>query len=330
MIRSISYPRAALFGNPSDGFFGKTIAFPFRDFQAEVTLVPRKAGIILQEADETYPNFNALQKAISQKQRLKHLLPATLRRFLAYCEDNSITLPEKGFEIKFQSNIPRQVGMAGSSAIITATWRVLMKYFELEIPAHLLANEVLAVETMEMGIGAGLQDRVVQAYECPVYMDFQKDLMHRQGFGHYEPLPKNVFHNLYIAYMDGAPEGSEVVHNDLRSRYDQGETQVHDVMRALAELTTTAKGELESDDGWKNLGKLINQNFDLRESICQIAPAHLKMIQTARATGASAKFTGSGGTIIGQYTSDEVFEHLKHQFTEQDIHIFKPTIVSHS
>ncbi|MFO8143540.1 MAG: hypothetical protein R6T78_02560, partial [Dehalococcoidales bacterium] len=31
-------PRAALIGNPSDGYFGKTIAFTFSNFQADVTL----------------------------------------------------------------------------------------------------------------------------------------------------------------------------------------------------------------------------------------------------------------------------------------------------
>ena len=38
MIRTQAYPRAGLIGNPSDGYFGKTIAFCFRNFCAEVVL----------------------------------------------------------------------------------------------------------------------------------------------------------------------------------------------------------------------------------------------------------------------------------------------------
>ncbi len=38
MIKTVAYPRAALIGNPSDGYFGKTIAFVFKNFQAEVEL----------------------------------------------------------------------------------------------------------------------------------------------------------------------------------------------------------------------------------------------------------------------------------------------------
>ena len=38
ITRTYSYPRAALIGNPSDGYFGKTIAFVFSNFQAEILL----------------------------------------------------------------------------------------------------------------------------------------------------------------------------------------------------------------------------------------------------------------------------------------------------
>jgi hypothetical protein len=38
MIETTAYPRAALIGNPSDGYFGKTIAFTFKNFEARVQL----------------------------------------------------------------------------------------------------------------------------------------------------------------------------------------------------------------------------------------------------------------------------------------------------
>lgn len=44
------------------------------------------------------------------------------------------------------------------------------------------------METRELGINAGLQDRVIQAYGGLVYMDFSKENMTR-GHGQYEPLP---------------------------------------------------------------------------------------------------------------------------------------------
>jgi glucuronokinase len=38
IIKSTAYARAALIGNPSDGYFGKTISFTFDNFAATVTL----------------------------------------------------------------------------------------------------------------------------------------------------------------------------------------------------------------------------------------------------------------------------------------------------
>ena len=43
------------------------------------------------------------------------------------------------------------------------------------------------METRELGINAGLQDRVIQAYGGLVFMDFSKEHMIR-GYGEYEPL----------------------------------------------------------------------------------------------------------------------------------------------
>ena len=38
IIETYSYPRAAVIGNPSDGYYGKTIAFVFSNFIARVQL----------------------------------------------------------------------------------------------------------------------------------------------------------------------------------------------------------------------------------------------------------------------------------------------------
>ena len=38
LIHNKAFARAGLVGNPSDGYFGKTVSFIVRDFWAEVTL----------------------------------------------------------------------------------------------------------------------------------------------------------------------------------------------------------------------------------------------------------------------------------------------------
>ena len=45
IIRTAAYARAGLIGNPSDGYFGKTIAFTFSNFFAEVLLGGNHAAV---------------------------------------------------------------------------------------------------------------------------------------------------------------------------------------------------------------------------------------------------------------------------------------------
>jgi glucuronokinase len=55
------------------------------------------------------------------------------------------------------------VGLAGSSAIIVATLRCLMEFYDVDIPPEVQPSLALSVERDELKIGAGLQDRVIQA-----------------------------------------------------------------------------------------------------------------------------------------------------------------------
>lgn len=330
MIKAISYPRAAVIGNPSDGFFGKTIAFPFSNFQVEASLIPRTGIVISPVEGLTYVNLDAFYKAYLQKgiDDKNPLLSATIKKFYEYCQAKGIELHDRGFEITFESNIPREIGLAGSSAIITAIIKCLLSYYQVDIPREQLANLILEVEIQEMKISAGLQDRVVQVYQKPIYMDFDKQLMESQGYGHYQTLASELFQNFYIAYRTAGAESSDVVHNDLGSRYRNGDKEVHEVMTELAVLTDEFLGALRGEENADQIGAYMNRNFDLRESICAISRNNLEMITLARSQGASAKFTGSGGAIIGVYASEEMYKSLKDTYSQHGIHMFKPTIVT--
>jgi len=58
------------------------------------------------------------------------------------------------------------------------------------------------------------------------------------------------------------------------------------------------------------LARLIDENFDLRRSICRLPGNQTDMIERARAAGASAKFAGSGGAIIGTLPDEATFNRL--------------------
>ena len=73
---------------------------------------------------------------------------------------------------------------------------------------------------------------------------------------------------------------------------------------------------------------LINANFDLRRSLIPITKGNIEMVEAARSAGASAKFTGSGGAIIGTYEDETMFERLKLTLNKKNIEVIKPEIVN--
>ena len=67
-------------------------------------------------------------------------------------------------------------------------------------------------------------------------------------------------------------------------------------------------------------------NFDLRRSICRIPQGQLEMIERARRAGATAKFAGSGGAIIGTYPDDDVYRRLVTDLAPIECDVFRPIV----
>ena len=330
IIEQHAYPRAALIGNPSDGYFGKTIAFVFSNFRAKVQLYNTPhLEIVPERMDvDAFESMEDLANRVSSNGYYggMRLIKAAIKVFYQYCTNNDIKLDSRNFTIRYCSDIPLRLGLAGSSAIITACMKAMMSFYEVSIEKPVLANLILSVENVELGIPAGLQDRVAQVYETPVFMDFSKALMDKQGFGTYIPLSREALPNMYIAFRRQLSEGTEVLHNNLRARYNIGEPAVLAAMEEWAELTERFRLALASNNETE-MAALINRNFDLRRSLVSIEPGNIHMVELARSTGASAKFTGSGGAIIGTYTDQTMFDRLKQTLATNNIEVIKPQVV---
>lgn len=331
IIRTQAYPRAGLVGNPSDGYFGKTISFAFSNFRAEVVLYETPELEILP-SQKDHSRFGGIADLVRDVRLHGYyggirLLKATVKTFYDYCQDNQIALHEKTFTIRYCSDIPHGVGLAGSSAIITACLRALMAFYGVSIPKYVQANLVLAAEKTELHIPAGLQDRVTQVYEGLVFMDFAEEIMARQGYGTYEYLDPVLLPRLYVAYRDDLSEPTEKFHNDIRLRFDQGERKVVNAMRFWARLTDKVKRLLLAGQA-DQVGALLDANFDRRRQIYRISDENIRMVETARAAGASAKFTGSGGAIVGTYAGEKMFRELRRRLGRLNVKIIKPRIVT--
>ena len=310
-----AHARVGLFGNPSDGYHGATIALTIANFWASATIAPSERLCLVPHPLFDPCDFGSLADLhfISRREGYQggmRLLQAACKRFFEYCAAHGVALPKRNFTLSYETNVPRQVGLAGSSAIVTAAIKAMIAFFSLDeshVPAPVLPNLVLSIEA-ELGINAGLQDRVVQAYEGLVAMDFDKAHFDAHGFGVYERLPPHQLHAalplLWLAYC-GEPSDSGAIHSDVKQRWHAGDPVAVAGMEKIADVAKRAKVAIALGDATE-CKKLMAENFSLRRALfgdAVLGRTNLQLIDIAAKHGGVAKFPGSGGAVVG--TCDE-------------------------
>ena len=312
--------RVGLFGNPSDGYGGKTIALTMANFWASATIAPSDRLALLPHPLFDPCDFGSLAdlQFISRREGYQggmRLLQAACKRFHEYCMDRGVALPKRNFTLSYETNIPRQVGLAGSSAIVTAAMRALMSFYDLDsshVSDPVLPSLVLSVEA-ELGIVAGLQDRVVQSYEGLVFMDFSDEYFEDQGHGHYERLLpgaailQRALPLLFLAYC-GEPSDSGRIHSDVKNRWTAGDPEVLEIMQQIAQVAQDAKRALFDGDK-QACRNLMKKNFQLRRQLFGddvLGDVNLELVQIAEDHGGVAKLPGSGGAVVGTCDDDDL------------------------
>jgi glucuronokinase len=330
IIATRAYARAGLIGNPSDGYFGKTISFVIRNFAAQVTLY-ESPELCIEPHHKDHSVFNSIQELVDDVYYSGYyggirLIKATIKRFYEYTRAHHIELPSRNFTIRYDTTIPLRVGLAGSSGIIAATLRALMQFYGVTIEKQLQPSLILSVERDELGISAGLQDRVIQVYEGVVFMDFRRDHMEEHGFGIYEELDPALLPPLFVAFQENLSEGTEVFHNDVRQRWDMGDPEVREAMEQFARCAEQFRHAMLTGDR-ERMFHLINQNFDIRAGFYPISEQNWRLVNTARNIGACAKFCGSGGAVVGIFDGPRMLDELERAYSSVGARLIIPQIV---
>jgi len=304
--------RAGLLGNPSDAYGGKALAVTLGNFGARVTLEASDTFRLLPGPSDLH-RFADLPEACRELGRAGcddglRLLRASIARFAAHApavlarpaED-----PLLRFTMRYETTVPRQVGLAGSSAIVVAALRALAVWFGVEIPPAELAELALAAEVDDLGIAAGPMDRVVQAYEGLVAMDLEEP----RTAASYAQLDARRLPEMFLAWDPGRGVPSGRAHGVLRARWLAGDADLLRAVEQLRRLVDEGVARLETGDA-SGLRALMNRNFDLRASIFPVSPVDRRMVEIARAHGGAAKQCGSGGAVIGMPAAGRAPAHL--------------------
>lgn len=327
----IAYARAGLLGNPSDVYGGKVIALSVTNFRAQVMIEPA-AGFALRPGESDMLAFPSAREASRSFENAgcedgMRLLRAALHRFAVYWNgfgELAADDPSLQFTMRYRTDIPRQVGLAGSSAIIIAALRALMSWFDVEIEPATLAEIALAAEVEDLGITAGPMDRVIQAYGGVVLMDLKEP----RSAASYRPLSADILPPLFVAWDPCGGACSGIAHGDLRGRWERGDFEVHRIMSEFRDLVDEGVdllegGGLERGDT-RAFRELLSRNFEMRSRIFQISERDRQMVAIARQLDAAAKLSGSGGAVIGVPASDDDLDTLAAAYEQAGFRMIRP------
>ena len=313
MVSSTCYARVGLIGNPSDGFNGKTLSFLLKNFKATVSIkaLHGSSRVVIQPHpifdSSSFGTFDTLVDNTKKNGYYGgvRLIQAACKCFYELILDSKIIdgkelmNRKRGFEISYDTNIPRMVGLSGSSSIILATLRALLSFHgitlnDLGITQQDFPSIVLDVEKKELGIAAGLQDRVIQVYGGLVHMDFSRTP------NVYTKLPVSSLPCLYIAYDTDPGGDSGKVHATVKERWIAQEAQLVGGMKILGSYADKAMTCLEYKK-YAELGDLMQSNFEMRRELygdAVVGSKNIRAITVANEHGLAAKFTGSGGALV--------------------------------
>ncbi|CAI0456362.1 unnamed protein product [Linum tenue] len=262
LIEHRSYARVGLLGNPSDVYFGRTISFSLSNFWATVVLRPSDELVITPHPKHDLVNFSSLDHLVNR-------------------------LQSEGY-------------YGGVRLLMAISLNCLLDFYKVrdQIKVEIRPNLVLSAEK-ELGIVAGLQDRVAQIYGGLVYMEFSQEHMDKLGHGIYTPMDINLLPPLHLVYAEN-PSDSGKVHSTVKQRWLDGDKFIITTMAEVADLALHGKTAI-LEKNYSKLAELMNRNFDLRRSMFGddvIGDLNIKMVEAARKVGAASKFTGSGGAVI--------------------------------
>lgn len=176
------FARAAVAGNPSDGYDGAV------------------CSVIV-------PQFSAVASTTATADASIPLVSTAIERFGREVAPVSVG-------VTIETTIPRSVGLAGSSAIVVAVIQALASHTGTDLSPMEVARLAYDVERVDLGIAGGWQDQLIQSHgysaliECAEPRD-----VHPIAMSTVRTLP------LYLAWSHSAAQASGDAHAKLQSEH---------------------------------------------------------------------------------------------------------------
>ncbi len=309
MIKTSAPARVNILGNPTDALEGA--------YAVISSAIQMRAYVTVKEGERLFHSLT------SDVRRLFEGCVNVIKKYFPNVYQEIIQKPIDVVEVK--TEIPRESGLAGSTALMVAFMRALKEFYNLnkrKFNDYIIAELVQRAEEL-IGITCGYADRYVCTLGGLAYMDFRGKLFHKPLYKEplvtYERLDHYVnYIPLLIAYL-GIRRSSGDVHRKFRAAYMRELKLVRSgkleksrarILKAMLKVGLTAiKGKyalLEED--WETFGKLMNENHKwvnyamklagFKEGAGYYNNAVINYAIKEGALGAKLSGAGGGGSVI--------------------------------
>jgi len=208
------------------------------------------------------------------------------------------------FRLQITSDIPERAGLAGSTAMVVAVLGAVTAQLGIELDNYGIAETARKIEFGIMGITCGYQDQHMASFGGLNFMDFRGKENLRQDehepLATVEPLQHLVGELPIVVAHTGVTRNSGSVHRSIRDRWCDGELEVVEGYKRIAELGRLGKKAILCRN-WQLLGEMMNENHHIQRCLGGSGPENDALIDVALENGAlGAKLAGAGkgGTIV--------------------------------
>ena len=296
LVTRIVPARVGLVGNPSDGFGGAVLATVVPPLSATVT-AEHADGIVLDGAGESnaWASVDAWLDHVEASGHgdAQRLISAAVWTLAAHLDDHGRS-PASGVALRWHTSVPRSVGLAGSSALAVGVIDAVAAAWGVTLDRRVLAALALRAERDVLGIAAGWQDRVVQAFGRTVLVDASRieavDGLEVPAVSTPNDPPSMA---LLIGWREGDAASSDTYHAPLR--------RAPELLAApMAELAALARHAAEawSAGDVDAVGAAMDEGWSIRQACAPLRADHSALVELVRGTGAPATTPGSGGSVV--------------------------------
>lgn len=289
MIRVSAPARANLLGNPSDQYGGATLS----------------CSVPLRAWAEVAPGAGVASTADAQFQLGEDgaLAPRGDDFDLSRAVLRHLGGPSEGVDLRFGSEIPRQSGMAGSTALVVVLLAALLRARDETWHPYALAERARLIEREELGIQCGFVDQYLTVFGGLRYVDLRGKAHDGEDLPPYatvEDLAPVVPRLPFLLAFSGVQHSSDAVHRPLRQRWLDGEPACVEGYARVTELAREGKRALIDGD-LAALAACMNENHAIQRGLGGSGEVNDRLIDAALGAGAAAAKlagAGNGGTIV--------------------------------